>query len=79
MYGTGNGLAKKEDVLRDVRDRYGNLCQFANDNEADAALLALALADHLGHRVADVPATHSRALASLDFTAAPSFGKKVTK
>ena len=79
MYATGNGGAKKEIVLRDARDRWGNLCHFANDNEADAAILALALADHLGTPVGTVPATHSRALAALDFTAAPSFGKKVTK
>lgn len=76
MYATGNGLAKKEVVLRETRDRYGNLCEIANDNEADAVILAVMLAHRLGETLVELPATHTRALPAVDFGAAPSFGKK---
>jgi len=79
MYATGNGLAKKELVLRDVRDRYGNLCHAANDNEADALILSVMLAHKFGRPLVELPPTHTRGLAAVNFDAAPSHIGKVTR
>lgn len=79
MYATGNGLAKKELVLRDVRDRYGNICHTANDNEADALILAVMLAHKFGNPLVGLPPTHTRALAAVNLDAAPSHREKVAR
>ncbi|MFD9569940.1 hypothetical protein ACFWBI_08860 [Streptomyces sp. NPDC059982] len=81
-YATGSTVHRDEDGVRlkgpalkglvrsAVEERYGihteGPCKY---DEADAyVLLAMGL-DHLGHPLAEVPATHARALAGCDWTA----------
>lgn len=71
------GPALKAMVRAAVKERYGihteGVCQY---DEADAyVLLAMGL-DYLGHRLADVPATHARALAGCDWS---GFDKAVSR
>lgn len=61
VYATGNGRAKKADVLADVRGRRPDV-PLANDNEADALVLAAMGLDHLGQAPVELPQTHRRAL-----------------
>lgn len=70
IYATGNGGAKKADVMLAVERRYRHLVTIADDNQADAfALLAMGC-EHYGHPLptADgrpLPKTHVRALESV--------------
>lgn len=62
-YGAGKGNAGKDDVLREVTRRFD---WFTGDNNAaDALVLAAMGADHLGHPIAAMPATHRAALAAV--------------
>ncbi|QKW08065.1 hypothetical protein HUT18_18435 [Streptomyces sp. NA04227] len=60
QYATGRGNAPKQDVLDAVRDRYA--VDVANDNEADAYVLAAMGRHRLGAPLATVPEQHLRAL-----------------
>jgi hypothetical protein len=67
-YATGRGNAGKDDVMREVARRFP---WFTGDNnQADALVLAAMAADHLGHPIAAMPATHRAALAAVDWPAA---------
>jgi len=59
-YATGRGNASKADVMREVARRFPNF--HGGEDEADALVLAAAAADHLGHPIAALPATHRAAL-----------------
>jgi crossover junction endodeoxyribonuclease RuvC len=66
-YATGKGNAGKDDVLREVTKRFP---WFAGGNdEADALVLAAMGADHLGHPLTPMPATHRTALDGVDWPA----------
>ncbi|MDQ3028987.1 MAG: hypothetical protein M3R09_02935 [Actinomycetota bacterium] len=77
LFATGNGRAAKGEMRSAIADRYGihteGACQY---DEADAyVLLAMGL-DHLGHPLADVPPSHSRALDGCDWS---TFDKAVSR
>lgn len=64
-YATGKGNASKDLVLAAVVRRFPD---FAGGNdEADALILAALGTDHLGHPIADMPATHRTALTSVEW------------
>lgn len=64
QYSTGNGRAKKPEVREQVIARYGRLLHIHTTDEADAVtLLAMAL-DAYGQPLAEVPATHRKAVAA---------------
>lgn len=66
-YATGRGNAGKDDVMREVARRFP---WFTGDNNAaDALVLAAMAADHLGHPLAAMPATHRAALAAVEWPA----------
>lgn len=60
-YATGNGNAGKRAVLEAVRANYPRFT-VANDNEADAVVLAAIGARSLGRPIDDLPASHLAAL-----------------
>lgn len=63
LYVAGYGKATKGEVRSAVADRYGVHTEgAARYDEADAYGALAAAYDWLGHRLADVPATHARAL-----------------
>ncbi|MFD6415960.1 hypothetical protein [Streptomyces sp. NPDC060194] len=71
------GDALKALVRAAVAERYGVLTEGrAKYDEADAYVLLAMGYDHLGHPLADVPPSHSRALAGCDWTA---FDKAVAR
>jgi crossover junction endodeoxyribonuclease RuvC len=59
-YATGKGNAGKDDVLREVTRRFPHFT--GGNDEADALVLAAMGADHLGHPLTPMPATHRAAL-----------------
>lgn len=67
-YATGKGNASKDTVLLEVARRYPH-ARPANNNEADALVLAAMGARHLGHPIDDLPKTH---LAAMDAVHWPS-------
>lgn len=60
-YVTGKGNASKDEVLLAVARRFPSV-EVANNNEADALVLAAMGADHLGSSLVAMPATHRAAL-----------------
>lgn len=60
-YATGKGNASKDQVLLAVAKRYPHV-DVANNNEADALVLAAMGADLAGRPLVDLPATHRTAL-----------------
>jgi crossover junction endodeoxyribonuclease RuvC len=71
-YATGNGNDGKAEVKAAVRERYGHLAAVHNDNEADALVLAMMGADHLGMAVPPVPALNRQAMAKVSWPDLPS-------
>jgi crossover junction endodeoxyribonuclease RuvC len=66
-YATGKGNAAKADVMREVARRFPAF--YGGEDEADALVCAAAGADHLGHPIAAMPATHRAALAAVEWPA----------
>jgi crossover junction endodeoxyribonuclease RuvC len=66
-YATGKGNAAKADVMREVARRFPHFG--GGEDEADALVCAAAGADHLGHPIAAMPATHRTALAAVEWPA----------
>ena len=64
LYATGKAGAKKEAVLLAAARRWPD-CPIANNNEADALVLAAMGLDWLGVPLAPMPATHRAALAKV--------------
>lgn len=60
-YATGRGSADKPEVLAAVRANYPRFT-IADDNQADAVVLAAIGARSLGHPIDDLPASHLAAL-----------------
>ncbi|WP_300345176.1 hypothetical protein [Nesterenkonia sp.] len=60
-YATGRGGADKSEVLAAVRANYPRF-SIADDNQADAVVLAAIGARSLGHPIDDLPASHLAAL-----------------
>ena len=60
-YATGKGVAPKDEVLLSVARRFPDW-DVTNADEADALVLAAMGADHLGHPLVEMPATHRSAL-----------------
>lgn len=71
-YATGDGRSKKAAVLAAARARYGHLAVLANDNEADALILAHMGVDHLGGHLVDVPPVNRDALRRAQWPATPA-------
>jgi crossover junction endodeoxyribonuclease RuvC len=69
-YATGKGNAGKDDVLRETCRRFPTFG--GGNDEADALWLAAMGADHLGHPLTPMPATHRAALAGVDWPALPA-------
>ena len=65
-YLTGKGNADKLTVVAEVARRFPHLT-INDDNECDALGLACAGADWLGYPVVDLPQTHRRALAKVEW------------
>ena len=63
-YATGTGNASKDEVLLAAARRWP-ACPIANNNEADACVLAAMGLDWLGYPLAPMPATHRAALAKV--------------
>lgn len=61
-YATGKGAATKSAVVDAVARRFPGYETGGNDNLADAVVLAAMGADHLGHPLTPMPATHRAAL-----------------
>ncbi|MEU4570800.1 hypothetical protein [Micromonospora sp. NPDC023956] len=61
-YATGRGSAHKGAVIDAVARRLPAFETRGDDNLADAVILAAMAADHLGHPLASMPATHRAAL-----------------
>lgn len=64
VYATGNGRAKKEDVVQAVATRRRDVT-FRGSDQADALTLAAMGLDALGHPPVEMPKTHRRALTSV--------------
>lgn len=71
-YATGSGNDGKAAVLAAVRERYAGRARPADDNQADALVLAHMGVDHLGGYFVDVPEHNRRALARADWPHAVS-------
>ncbi len=63
VYATGAGRGDKDEVLAQVVRRYPDV-DVRGNNEADALVLAAMGLHHLGHPYADLPHTHTRAMAA---------------
>lgn len=63
-YVTGKGNAGKDEVLLPVARRFPDI-DVANNNEADALVLAAMGADHLGQPLVSMPAAHRAALTAV--------------
>lgn len=62
-YATGKGNAGKDEVMLAVARRYTDITEVANNDQADALVLAAMGARHLGAPIeASLPASHLRAL-----------------
>jgi Holliday junction resolvasome RuvABC endonuclease subunit len=68
-YATGRGAAHKGAVIDAVARRLPMFDTRGDDNLADAAVLAAMAADHLGHPLAAMPATHRAALNAVHWPA----------
>ncbi|WDZ87207.1 hypothetical protein [Micromonospora cathayae] len=68
-YATGKGTAHKGAVIDAVARRLPMFDTKGDDNLADAAILAAMAADHLGHPLAPMPATHRAALGAVTWPA----------
>lgn len=66
VYATGDGRASKEDVVQQTQRRRPDV-QFRGNDQADALTLAAMGLDALGHAPVELPQTHRRALASVDW------------
>lgn len=66
VYATGGGRASKEDVVQEVQRRRPDV-SFRGNDQADALTLAAMGLDYLGHDPVRLPATHRRALESVDW------------
>lgn len=65
MYALGIGKGSKDQVLSTVVRRYGHLApELADNNEADALILADMGARYFGQALVDLPLTHLRAMKS---------------
>ena len=63
MYGTGKGNAGKDEVMLATARRYTNQAEVANNDQADALVLAAMGARHLGAPIEEsLPQSHLRAL-----------------
>lgn len=70
MYATGSGNAGKGEVRDGVRRHFGVECDGASRyDKADAVTMAVLGAHWLGYPVADLPASHTRALGSVAWPA----------
>jgi crossover junction endodeoxyribonuclease RuvC len=67
MYGTGRGNADKETVFAETLRRFGGIFDIKNNNEADAVLLYAMGMERLGAPLVDLPATHTRAMGSVNW------------
>jgi Holliday junction resolvasome RuvABC endonuclease subunit len=65
-YATGTGNANKQRVIIAAAKRL-DMLDITDDNEADAAWLTAMGCDWLGRPMVDVPASHSRALAGVEW------------
>ena len=74
-YATGKGRAGKDEVLAAVIRRYTQI-EVANNNEADALVLAAMGAHHAGFPLIEVPATHRIALAKVAWPDIPELEPK---
>lgn len=63
-YATGKGNASKDEVLAAVVRRYPDV-DVADNNTADALVLAAMGLRHLGHAIDDLPLTHLRAMSKV--------------
>lgn len=66
VYATGNGRASKEDVVQAVATRRRDVT-FRGNDQADALMLAAMGLDTLGYPPVELPKTHRRALASVQW------------
>ncbi len=71
-YATGKGNSGKDEVLVSVVKRYGHLCDVADNNQADALILAAMGAHHLGAPIVDVPKLNATALEVAKWPELPS-------
>jgi Holliday junction resolvasome RuvABC endonuclease subunit len=76
-YATGKGNAGKDEVLASVIKRYGHLVDVADNNQADALILAAMGAHHLGAPLVDVPKLNATALEAAKWPELPSDGEPV--
>lgn len=65
LYATGKSQAKKSVVVDAVARRFPDFETGGDENLCDAVVLAAMGADHLGHPLAQMPATHRAALAKV--------------
>jgi crossover junction endodeoxyribonuclease RuvC len=61
-YATGSGAASKDAVLIATVKRYGHLVDVADNNQADAVILAAMAQHHYGAPLTKVPALNAKAL-----------------
>jgi Holliday junction resolvasome RuvABC endonuclease subunit len=66
-YATGKGGASKGAVIDAIARRLPQYVTGGDDNRADAVTLAAMGADHLGHPLTPMPATHRTALDGVDW------------
>jgi Holliday junction resolvasome RuvABC endonuclease subunit len=66
-YATGKGSAAKTAIVDAVARRLPMFATGGDDNRCDAVVLCAMGADHLGHPLAVMPATHRAALAAVDW------------
>lgn len=74
-YATGSGAASKDAVLIATMKRYGHIVDVADNNQADAVILAAMAADHYGEPLAKVPALNAKALAKIEWPELPGRGE----
>jgi Holliday junction resolvasome RuvABC endonuclease subunit len=70
IYAAGKA-ASKDTVMLAVERRYGHLIEVGNNDEADALVLLAMACHHYGKPLADVPASHARALTSVKWPDLP--------
>lgn len=72
LYATGRGSAGKEQVVLQVERRFGALVQVADNNQADALVMAAMAADHYGSPLAAMPAVNRAALGKVAWPTLPT-------
>jgi crossover junction endodeoxyribonuclease RuvC len=75
QYATGAGNADKPTVLAAVIATYGRLLHVGTHDEADAVSLLASALDHYGQALAEVPASHRKALAGTQWPDLPMNGE----